>query len=38
VSWWRGYSLADMLLPCGLLLVIGMACYSLGVVNLARRE
>jgi ABC-2 type transport system permease protein len=35
---WRGYSLTDMLLPCGLLLGIGALCYSIGVANLARQD
>jgi len=35
---WRGYSLGDMLLPCGLLVGIGVSCYSLGVANFARQD
>jgi ABC-2 type transport system permease protein len=35
---WRGYTLADMLLPCSLLLGIGLLCYGLGVVNLMRQD
>jgi ABC-2 type transport system permease protein len=35
---WRGYSMADMLMPCGILAAVGIVCYSLGVANLARQE
>ena len=35
---WRGYSPADMLLPCGILSGVGVVCYALGVANLARQD
>lgn len=35
---WRGFSLADMLLPCAILVAVGVGCYSLGVWNLKRQE
>jgi ABC-2 type transport system permease protein len=37
-SIWRGFSWADMLLPCAVLLGIGAAGFVLGVKNLARAE
>ena len=33
---WRDFSLAEMLLPCAILLAIGAACLSLGVLLLSR--
>jgi ABC-2 type transport system permease protein len=33
---WRGFSPAEMLLPCGILLGIGGVCLALGAVRLAR--
>jgi ABC-2 type transport system permease protein len=35
---WRDFSLAEMLLPCGILLGVGAACFALGTRNLARAE
>jgi ABC-2 type transport system permease protein len=35
---WRGFSLAEMLLPCTILVAVGVGCYSLGVWNLARQD
>jgi len=34
---WRGYSLAEMLLPCGVLAGIGLAGFFVGVKFLSRR-
>jgi linearmycin/streptolysin S transport system permease protein len=34
---WRGFNLAEMLLPCGILLVVGVLSFGLGVRILARR-
>jgi ABC-2 type transport system permease protein len=34
---WRGYSLVDMLLPCGVLVGIGLAGFCLGVKFLSRQ-
>jgi ABC-2 type transport system permease protein len=34
---WRGFDLAEMLLPCGILLVVGVLSFGLGVRILARR-
>jgi ABC-2 type transport system permease protein len=34
---WRGFNLADMLLPCGILLAVGVLSFGLGVRVLARR-
>ena len=34
---WRGFNLAEMLLPCGILLVVGALSFGLGVRILARR-
>lgn len=33
---WRGYSVSDMLLPCGILVAVGVAAFSVGV--LAHRQ
>jgi ABC-2 type transport system permease protein len=33
---WRGFSLAEMLLPCGILVGVGAACFAAGVRVLAR--
>jgi ABC-2 type transport system permease protein len=33
---WRGFALADMLLPCGILLAVGAAGFVLGTRNLKR--
>lgn len=27
---WRGFSLREMLLPCGILILVGLACFALG--------
>jgi ABC-2 type transport system permease protein len=27
---WRGFSLHEMLLPCGILILVGMACFAIG--------
>jgi ABC-2 type transport system permease protein len=35
---WRGFDLAEMFLPCAILLAIGAACFVLGIKNLARIE
>jgi ABC-2 type transport system permease protein len=35
---WRGNSLAEMLLPCGILMVIGAAGFALGVRFLSRQR
>jgi ABC-2 type transport system permease protein len=34
---WRGFNLAEMLLPCSILLVVGVLSFGLGVRILARR-
>jgi len=34
---WRGFNLAEMLLPCGILLVVGVLSFGLGVRILSRR-
>jgi hypothetical protein len=34
---WRGFNLAEMLVPCGILLVVGVLSFGLGVRILARR-
>jgi len=34
---WRGYSLGEMLLPCGILIAIGLAGFYLGVTFLSRQ-
>src|SRR5262249_30215563 len=33
---WRGFALADMLLPCGILLTVGLVAMTLGTRNLKR--
>jgi ABC-2 type transport system permease protein len=33
---WRGFTLADMLLPCGILLGVGVVAFALGLRNLKR--
>lgn len=35
---WRGFSFAEMALPCGILLAVGIACFALGVMMLARQR
>ncbi len=35
---WRGYSLTDMLLPCGILLAVGVVTFAIGVRVLRRQE
>jgi ABC-2 type transport system permease protein len=35
---WRGFTLGDMLLPCGILWGVGLACLAAGVTRLARSE
>ena len=35
---WRGFSFAEMALPCGILLAVGIACFALGVLMLARQR
>jgi ABC-2 type transport system permease protein len=35
---WRGFSLADMLLPCAILIGIGAACFAVGAKVLSRQE
>jgi ABC-2 type transport system permease protein len=35
---WRGYTLSEMLLPCGILIAVGAGCFALGVVLLARQQ
>jgi len=35
---WRGFTLAEMVKPCGILLAIGAACFLTGNAILARRE
>ncbi len=37
-SIWRGFDFADMLLPCGVLLAVGIAGFAAGVAILSRRE
>jgi ABC-2 type transport system permease protein len=34
---WRGFDLAEMLLPCGILLSVGVLSFGLGVRILSRR-
>jgi ABC-2 type transport system permease protein len=31
---WRGFTPAEMLLPCGLLLLVGLACFAVGTRRL----
>lgn len=35
---WRGYSLTEMMLPCGILLAFGVVFYTLGVAILSKVE
>lgn len=35
---WRGFSLREMLLPCAILVGVGVVCFALGVRNLSRAE
>ena len=35
---WRGFGLGEMLLPCGVLVGVGVLAFTLGTRNLARRE
>jgi ABC-2 type transport system permease protein len=35
---WRDFSLAEMLVPCAILIAVGAICFALGVKNLARME
>jgi ABC-2 type transport system permease protein len=35
---WRGFSLAEMLLPCAILVGVGGAAFAAGVANFARIE
>lgn len=28
---WRGFSLREMLLPCGILVAVGLACFAIGI-------
>ncbi len=35
---WRGYSPAEMALPCGVLLAVGAVCFAIGVRIFAARE
>ncbi len=35
---WRDFTLAEMALPCGLLVIIGVATFALGVVLLSRAK
>ena len=28
---WRGFSFGEMMLPCGILLGVGLACFAIGV-------
>jgi ABC-2 type transport system permease protein len=37
-SIWRDFTLAEMLVPCGILVAVGVVCFALGVWSLARRE
>jgi ABC-2 type transport system permease protein len=34
---WRGFDLSQMLLPCGVLLAVGIACFAAGVWMLSKR-
>jgi hypothetical protein len=31
---WRNFSLAEMALPCGILVTVGVACFALGTRGL----
>jgi ABC-2 type transport system permease protein len=33
---WRGFSLSEMLLPCGILVVVGAVCLAIGTATLSR--
>jgi ABC-2 type transport system permease protein len=33
---WRGFSLSEMLLPCGILLAVGAVCLAIGTATLSR--
>jgi len=35
---WRGFSLPEMLLPCGILIAVGVVCFLLGVRKLSWGE
>jgi ABC-2 type transport system permease protein len=35
---WRGFTAAEMALPCGVLLAVGAVCFAAGVWNLSRAE
>jgi ABC-2 type transport system permease protein len=35
---WRGFDLQEMLLPCGILLAVGLGTFALGVRILSRRD
>ncbi len=35
---WRGFSLTEMVLPCGILLGMGIICFGLGVTILTRKD
>jgi linearmycin/streptolysin S transport system permease protein len=35
---WRGFSFADMLLPCAILIAVGAAFYAVGVWSLSRQQ
>ncbi len=35
---WRGFSFAEMLQPCGILVAIGVICFAIGVQLIKRRE
>ncbi len=35
---WRGFTFAEMMLPCVILLAVGAVCYAAGVRNLSRSE
>jgi ABC-2 type transport system permease protein len=35
---WRGFSFVEMLLPCAILIAVGLATFGLGIYILSRRE
>jgi hypothetical protein len=35
---WRGFTLADMMLPCVILVGTGVVCFSAGVALISRRS
>lgn len=35
---WRGFTLAEVALPCGILLAVGAVCFAIGVAVFSRRE